>query len=135
MLLFFTEKRLSNVQISNENIIKIINNLDLNKAHGHDMINIRMLKVCGPSLCKPLSIIFKSCLNQMKFPMEWKRPMWFRSTKENDKQCIKNYRPVCLLPIWVISLKNFYLTNCASFLMKMIYYHPTSQAFDLVTLA
>ena len=39
-LLFLTEKRLSNVQISNENIIKIINNLDTNKAHGHDMINI-----------------------------------------------------------------------------------------------
>ena len=72
-LLFSTEKRLSNVQISNESIIKIMNNLDLNKAHGHDMINIRMLKLCGPSLCKSLSIIFKSCLNQMKFPMESKK--------------------------------------------------------------
>ena len=72
-LLFLTEKRLSNVQISNENIIKIINNLDPNKDHGHDMISTRMLKLSGPSLCKPLSIIFKSCLSQMKFPMEWKK--------------------------------------------------------------
>ena len=30
ILLFLTKKRLSNVQISNENIIKIINNLDPN---------------------------------------------------------------------------------------------------------
>ena len=72
-LLFLTEKRLSNVQISNDNIIKIINNLDPNKAHGHDMISIQRLKLCGPSLCKPLSIIFKLCLSQMKFPMEWKK--------------------------------------------------------------
>ena len=44
-LLFLTEKRLSNVQISNENTIKIINNLNPNKAHGHDTISIRMLKL------------------------------------------------------------------------------------------
>ena len=72
-LLFLTEKRLSNVQIANEDIIKIINNLDPNKVQGHVMISIRMLKLGGPSLCKPLSIIFKSCLSQMKFPMEWKK--------------------------------------------------------------
>ena len=56
-LLFLTEKRLSNVQISNENIIKIINNLDPNKAHDHLEINIRMLKLCTPPLCKPFSIV------------------------------------------------------------------------------
>ena len=37
-LLLLTEKRQSDVQISNENITKI-NNLDPNKAHGH-MISI-----------------------------------------------------------------------------------------------
>ena len=99
-LLFLTEKRLSNVQISNENIMKIVNNLDANKVHGHDMISIRMLKLCSPSLCKPLSIIFKSCLSQMKFSMEWKKASAVPiHKKKNDKQCIKNYRPVSLLPI------------------------------------
>ena len=69
-LLFLTEKCVSNVQISNENIIKIINNLDPNKAHGHKMISIRMLKLCSPYLCKPRSIIFKSWLSHVKFPVE-----------------------------------------------------------------
>ena len=69
-LQFLNKKRLSDVQISNEKIIKIINNLDSNKAHGHDMISIRILKLRGRSLYKPLSIIFKSCLSQMKFPVE-----------------------------------------------------------------
>ena len=67
---------------------------------GHDMIIIRMLKLYGPSLCEPLSIIFKSCLRQMKFPMEWKKtnvvPI---QKKKKDKQCIENYRPVSLLLI------------------------------------
>ena len=64
------------------------------------MIIIRMLKLYGPSLCEPLSIIFKSCLRQMKFPMEWKKtnvvPI---QKKKKDKQCIENYRPVSLLQI------------------------------------
>ena len=81
-LLFLTEKRLSNVQISNDNIIKIINNLDPNKAHGHDMISIRILKLRGRSLCKPLSIILKSCLSQMNFLWNRKMQMWFQSTKK-----------------------------------------------------
>ena len=68
---------------------------------GHDMIIIRMLKLYGPSLCEPLSIIFKSCLRQMKFPMEWKKTnvVPIQKKKKNDKQCIENYRPVSLLLI------------------------------------
>ena len=88
-LLFLTEKRLSDVQILNKNIIKIINNLDLNKAHGHDIISIRMLKLCF-SLCKPLPLIFKSCLSQMKFPMEWKKANVVPIHQKDDKQCTKN---------------------------------------------
>ena len=69
-LQFLNKKRLNDVQISNENIIQTINNLDPNKAQGHDMISIRILKLRSRSLYKPLSIIFKSCLSQMKFPVE-----------------------------------------------------------------
>ena len=63
------------------------------------MISIRMLKLCGPSLCKSLSIIFMSCLSQMKFPVEWKKANVVQIDTKNDQQCIKNYRPVSLLPI------------------------------------
>ena len=31
---------------SNKDILKIIRNLDSNKVHGHDMISIRIVKVC-----------------------------------------------------------------------------------------
>ena len=38
---------LSSVRLSQGHIAKIIQNLDPNKAHGHDNISIRMLKTCG----------------------------------------------------------------------------------------
>ena len=54
---YTTEKRLSTVALSVEAITKIIQNLDSNKAHGHDNISIRMLKICDDSVYEPLEII------------------------------------------------------------------------------
>ena len=56
---YTTEKRLSTVAHSVEAIDKIIQNLDSNKAHGHDNISICMLKICGDSIYEPLEIIFR----------------------------------------------------------------------------
>ena len=44
-----------------------------NKAHGHDMISIRMLKICGKFIIKPLQIIYKKGLEKGCFPNEWKK--------------------------------------------------------------
>ena len=63
----------STAEFSTNDILKIIRNLNPNKAHGHDIISIQMLKICDESICKPLRIIFRSCLENGKFPSEWKK--------------------------------------------------------------
>ena len=55
---YTTEKRLNTLNFSNNDIEKIIQNLDPSKAHGHDKINIRMIIICSKSICKPLELIF-----------------------------------------------------------------------------
>ena len=55
---YLTQSRLSSITFSKDDIAKMIQNLDPNKAHGHDQISIRMLKLCSNSICKPLEIIF-----------------------------------------------------------------------------
>ena len=57
-----TDNRLSCLSFSHDKIAKVIQNLDPNKAHGHDNICIRMLKVRSPSIYKSLEIIFNQCL-------------------------------------------------------------------------
>ena len=47
---FLTDKRLSTLKFVNTGILKIIKNLNQNKAHGHDKISIRMLKICWNSI-------------------------------------------------------------------------------------
>ena len=86
-----TNNILDTIIFSKEDIYKIIKNLDPNKAHGHDMISIRMIKLCGISICKPLEIIFQNCLRSGKFPSEWKKANVVPTFKKGDKQCIKNY--------------------------------------------
>ena len=94
-----SEKRLTKISFSEDDIAKIIQNLDPNKAHGHDQISIRMLKICGKTICKPLECIFRECLNTDLFPLEWKKANLVPLYKKGDKQCLINYRPVSLLPI------------------------------------
>ena len=53
-----------------------------------------MIKICGNSICKPLSIIFKDCL-----PHEWKKANVVPVHKKGNKQSLENYRPISLFPI------------------------------------
>ena len=50
--------------------MKVIRKLDPNKAHGQDNISIRMIKIHGKSICKPLRKTFKECLRTNTFPLE-----------------------------------------------------------------
>ena len=96
-------------------IYKIIKNLDPNKAHGHDLISIRMIRLCGISIYKPLAIIFQNCLRSGKFPSEWKKSNVIPTFKKGDKQYIKNYRPVSLLPVCGKVFERLLYNNMFSF--------------------
>ena len=55
-----THNFLSSFQFTADEIKSIINKLDPNKAHAHDLISIRMTELCGDSVYQPLEMIFKS---------------------------------------------------------------------------
>ena len=96
---YLTNNRLSSVAFSQDDIAKIIQNLTSGKVQGHDNISIRMLKICGSAIYKLLAIIFKQCVDKGIFPSEWKKGNIVPIHKKGDKQTLKNYCPVSLLPI------------------------------------
>ena len=53
---------LTSIKLENNDILKIISSLNVNKAHGHDGISVRMIKMCDKSLVQPLSLISKNCV-------------------------------------------------------------------------
>ena len=87
-------------------------------AHGHDMISIRMLKICGESISKPLEIIFKSCIEKAQFPSEWKKANVIPVQKKGDKQVSRNYRLVSLLPICGKIFEPLIYNNLFEFFIK-----------------
>ena len=93
-----TEKSLTNSCFSKRDILQIIWNSDSNKAYGHDMIIILMLRLCGDSICHTLEIIFKTCLRNGKFPLEREKASVVSIHKKGGKQTIKNYPWILLLP-------------------------------------
>ena len=96
---YFTEKRLSTIKFSSNNVFDTIQQLDPNKAHSHYMIRIWMLKICGKSICKQLELIFNECISNDVFLSEWKKGKLVPIHKKNKRQCLENYRPASLLPI------------------------------------
>ena len=79
-----------------KDIIKIMP-LDINKAHKHDDISIRTLKICDLAIIKPLPNILRNCINNSTFSDLWKKSNICPIHKKGDKQIINNNRPVSFL--------------------------------------
>ena len=63
-----TDQYLANIEFTKDDIKRIICKLDPNKAHGHDMISIRMLKMSGDAIIELLFKISENCLKCRIFP-------------------------------------------------------------------
>ena len=96
---YLINNRLSCVTFSQDDVAKITQNLDLDKSHGHDNISICMLRICGSAIYKLLAIIFKQCVDTGIFPSDRKKGNIVPVHEKDDKQTLKNYHPVLLLPI------------------------------------
>ena len=109
-----TTTTLSSIPVTTSNIIKIAKILDPNKAHRHDLISIKMQKLCGDSVLAPLELIFKSCLKSGTFPSEWKRTNVVPVHKKGDEQSLKIITPYHYSLFVEIYLNDCYTTKYLS---------------------
>ena len=58
----------TSIKFVNNDILTIIKSLNINKAHGHDGISVRMIKMCDESMVQPLSLIFRDCIDTGVYP-------------------------------------------------------------------
>ena len=87
------------MNIIEDNILKIMRALNINKAYGHDKISVIMIKICDEALVTPLFLMYKNCIDTGVFPDIWKKSNIVPIYKRGDQQIIDNYRPISLLPI------------------------------------
>ena len=114
-----TDKSLSNITFTEKDIEKVIQNLDSYKLHGNDMISIRMIKICGKSSTNHL----QKMLERGCFPNEWKK------ANVPDKQLLKNYRPISLLPICGKVLERLLYNSMFEFFIQNNLITPNQSGF------
>ena len=127
--LFMTQATLRSLDFNEGEILKIIRALNINKAHGHDDISIRMIKICDESLLKPLLILFKNSLKLSYYPDIWKKSNIIPAHKKNDKQLLNNYRPISLLPIFGKIFEKIIFNRIYDFLLKEELLNPNQSGF------
>ena len=93
-----TKDRIKTLWFFKSGVIKLIKALDVSKAHGHDEISVKMIKIYADFITHPLTLIFQNSLAAGIFANDWKKADIVPIHKKN-KQIVSNYRPVSLLPI------------------------------------
>ena len=116
--IFQTQSRLCTLHFDAEELLKIIRNLNVHKAHGHDDISIRMIKICDKSILKPLIILFENLTKSSYYPDIWKKSNIIPVHKKNDKQLVNNYRPISLLPIFGKVFEKIIFNRIYNFLLE-----------------
>ena len=75
-----------------------------------------MLFLCDDFIILPLHIIFKNILLTSTYPDQWKVANVTPIFKKGDKQLIKNYGPISLLPICSKIFEKIIFKNLYSYL-------------------
>ena len=73
--------------------------LDPTKSTGHDLLPPKILKIASRELCYPLADLYNRCIESCDWPLHWKKGDWVPVFKKDNKQDIKNYRPVTVLTV------------------------------------
>ena len=85
-----THESQSTINFSTDDILKIIRNLDPNKAHRYMIWLVSRLLIYDTSICRHLKLICLSCLENGNFPTECKKMNVVPVHKKGDKQILKN---------------------------------------------
>ena len=86
---------LAEVQVTEREVLNILNSLDPNKSSGPDKIPIKLLKMCALLIANPLSKLFNKSLESGKFPAVWKKACDTRIYKNKGSSSDPtNYRPI-----------------------------------------
>jgi hypothetical protein len=80
-------------------ILKLLQNLDVNKSCGPDGLHPKMLKELSATISKPITIMFNSFMCQGLVPKLWKEGNITALFKKGDKTESGNYRPVSLTSV------------------------------------
>ena len=158
---FAGENELRNIEIDEERVKKMIDGLKENSAAGPDRIPNKMIKEIKNEIARPITMLYKKCMEESKIPDEWRLSHITPIYKKGIRADPGNYRPVNLtsglckgLETMVKEDSDEFLekngliknsqhgfrrgrstqTNLIEFLEKTTKWHDDGRAFDIIYL-
>lgn len=92
------ENELSTIELSEEDVRKALNSLDVRKGPGPDLIPAKFLNSTSNTICKFVCKIYNTSLKVGVFPEIWKTSFVIPVFKSGDRSDIVNYRGISILP-------------------------------------
>jgi hypothetical protein len=87
------------INITASGVLKLLRNINPNKATGPDTITGRLTKELATEITPTLTLIFKASLHQGEILEQWKKACVTPLFKKGDRGKAANYRPVSLTSI------------------------------------
>ena len=81
----------SSIAVSNDGVLKQLNNLDIHKASGPDEIPARLLKEYASLIAPILTEIYQNSIDQGAIPKDWKKANVTPLFKKGDRSNASNY--------------------------------------------
>ena len=89
-------KQLKSIQFEEDHILKILQDLKVDKAAGPDGISPRTLWETKFLITRPLRLIFEKSFTEGIIPNDWKQAVVIPIFKKGKKDVPQNYRPISL---------------------------------------
>ena len=115
--------------ISNENVLKFLSTIDINKATGTDMIGPRLLKFAAPFIADEVTYICNHSISNSIFPSKWKEAKVAPLHKNGPREEVNNYRPISILPVLSKVLEKHVHESLSDYLHQHKLLHKTQSGF------
>ena len=116
-------------QFADDEILKIIR-AHINKAHGHNEISVRMIKICDDAIIEPLSLIYKNSIENGTFPEIWKKSNIVPVSKKEINRLSIIIDLFHCYPYLAKYLREFYLIHYLIIFQKIISFVNISLGFE-----
>lgn len=90
---------INNIEVREEEVLKLLLNLDTSKSAGPDDLSPIFLTGCAKSIYVPISLLFSKSMSEGTLPKIWKSAFVSPIHKKGSKTEVVNYRPISKLCI------------------------------------
>ena len=122
-------KTLTEIYITEEEVVKKLKKLDVSKAQGPDKIPSKVLKELADNISVPLTKLFNKTLEKGVLPEDWKKAEVVAIFKKGTKSDPGNYRPVSLTCITCKVMESIIRDNIIQFFSDNNLYSDCQHGF------